>query len=265
MKVPLHEELQLPSDMRYCAVIMRNSTVRLLGEIAADQWGLVTRRQAERAGLPRATLDRATADGGLLERVAHGVYRLTAAPMPDHVEMRAAWLQLAPPVPAWERTPAQGVVSHRSAAALYGLGHLPADRHDFTLPTRKQSRRADVRLHHRQLRTGEWITLKGLFVTRPARIAADLVLDREDPEAVAQVVADAIRDESDYPGQFADALAPHATKFGLRRGDGVALLRWLLELVADPQAQHWMEEARASVGSAIGERPPSPPTRTGRR
>lgn len=26
----------------------------------------------------------------------------------------------------------QAVVSHRSAAALYGLGHLPADRHEFT-------------------------------------------------------------------------------------------------------------------------------------
>jgi hypothetical protein len=29
------------------------------------------------------------------------------------------------------RTPGQGVVSHRSAAAVYGVGDLPADRHDF--------------------------------------------------------------------------------------------------------------------------------------
>lgn len=72
----------------------------------------------------------------MLERVAHGVYRLTTAPIPDHMELRAAWLQLAPDIPAWERTSAQGVVSHRSAAALYGLGHLPADRHEFTIPNR---------------------------------------------------------------------------------------------------------------------------------
>lgn len=192
------------------------------------------------------------------------MYRLTAAPPPDHLELRAAWLRLAPQVPAWERTPAQGIVSHRSAAALYGLGQLPADRHDFTLATRRQSRRADVRLHRRQLNSREWTTLRGLFVTRPARIGADLLLDREDPESVAQVVADSIRGGYDYPTTFADALAPHAAKFGLRRGDGVALLRWLLDLAGDPQAPLWIKDARASVGRAGDERPPASPATPGR-
>jgi hypothetical protein len=57
------------------------------------------------------------------------VYRLAGAPPADHLELRAAWLQLAPEIPGWDRTPEQAVVPHRSAAALYGLGHLPADRH----------------------------------------------------------------------------------------------------------------------------------------
>ena len=99
-------------------------------------------------------------------------------------------------------------MSHRSAAALYGLGHLPADRHEFTLPVRRQSRRPDVRLHHRQVADAEWISLRGLPVTLPARIAADLIADREDPEAVGHVVGDAIRGVFDYPGSFVDALAP---------------------------------------------------------
>jgi hypothetical protein len=225
----------------------RYSTLNRLGEIAGEQWGLVTRRQAERAGISRATFDRLAADGSVLERVAHGVYHLTGAPIPDHLELRAAWLQLTPDIPAWERTPDQGVVSHRSAAVLYGIGHLPADRHEFTLPTRKQSRRRDVRLHHRRLNTGEWIELRGLPVTRPSRIASDLLVDHEDPEAVAHVVADAIRPVYDYPGTFADALAPHAVKFGLRKGDGTALLRWLLDLVGDPETSQWMEEAQTHV------------------
>lgn len=76
-----------------------------------------------------------------------------------------------------------GVVSHRSAAVLYGLGHLPADRHEFTLPERRQSRRPDVRLHHRTVRPDEWIVLHGMPVTGPSRIAADLLGDKEDPEA----------------------------------------------------------------------------------
>ena len=66
--------------------------------------------------------------------------------MPDLAALRAAWLQLAPGVPAWQRCADQGVVSHRSAAAVFGLGHLPADVHEFTLPARRQSRRGDVRL-----------------------------------------------------------------------------------------------------------------------
>lgn len=228
----------------------RYSTLNRLAEIAQDQWGLVTRRQAERAGISPATLQRLASESALV-RVAQGVYHLAGAPTPDHIELRAAWLQLAPEVLAWNRTPAEGVVSHRSAAALYGLGHLPADRHEFTLPVRRQSRRPDVRLHHRRVADNEWISLRGLPVTRPSRIAADLLRDREDPEAVAHVVADGIRGVYDYPGTFVNALAPHAAKFGLRRNDGLALLGWLLDLVGDPEARDWMAEARGSVDRAV--------------
>jgi hypothetical protein len=144
----------------------------------------------------------------------------------------------------------QGVVSHRSAAAVYGLGNLPADRHDFTLPDRHQTRRADVRIHVRELPDGVWVRLGGLPVTRPARIASDLLWDHEDPEAVAHMVAQSIRTTSDYPGTFADSLAPHAGRFGLRRGDGLALLRWLMGLVGDPGSTKWTEEARAHLDRA---------------
>jgi hypothetical protein len=224
----------------------RYATLNRLARIAQDQWGLVTRRQAERAGISPATLQRLASES-VLERVAQGVYRLSGSPTPDDLELRAAWLQLAPDVPAWERTPREGVVSHRSAAAVYGLGHLPPDRHEFTLPVRRQSRRPDVRLHQREVADAEWIALRGLLVTRPARIASDLLADREDPEAVGYVVADAIRGVFDYPVSFVEALAPHATKFGLRRGDGLALLSWLLDLVGAPDTSEWLEQARASV------------------
>ncbi|HYN35640.1 MAG TPA: type IV toxin-antitoxin system AbiEi family antitoxin domain-containing protein, partial [Actinomycetota bacterium] len=91
--------------------MVSTKTLNRLGEIAGEQWGLVTRRQAQRAGVPIKTLDRLVAEGSVLKRVAHGVYRLTTAPVPDHLDLRAAWLQLDPDVPAWERTPEDGVVS----------------------------------------------------------------------------------------------------------------------------------------------------------
>jgi predicted transcriptional regulator of viral defense system len=241
--------------MSYIAAVVRFSTISRLGKIAEEQWGLLTRQHAVQvAGIAPATFARLASDGSILERVAHGVYHLAGAPLPDHLDLRAAWLQLAPETPAWDRRPDQGVVSHRSAAALYGIGHLPADRHDFTLPKRRQSRRADVRLHERQLEDREWIDLRGLPVTRPSRIASDLLYGREDPEAVAHLAADAIRSAYDYSGRFADALASHAVRFGLRQSDGLGLLRWLLDLVGDPDTSQWLREARAHEGHELGER-----------
>lgn len=225
--------------MRRLAVLPR------LQELTQDQWGMVTRRQLESRGIGKSTLERMIApNSGVLERVTTGVYRFKAAPIPDHLELRAAWLQLAPDSPAWTRQPDQGVVSHRSAAAMYGLGHLTADIHEFTLPRRKQTRRKDVRLHARDLEVTEWIKLQGLFVTRPSRIVSDLLRDNEDPEAVAQIIVNAIQLTFDYPGIVADQLAPHAARFGLRNSDGIGLLGWLLELTGESNTGHWITEAR---------------------
>jgi hypothetical protein len=225
----------------------RYPTIAPLFEMAEEQWGFVTRRQALRLGVSRRSWERLTTTGEMLEKVAHGVYRLRGVPPPDHEQLRAAWLQLAPDVPAWERVEQQGVVSHRSAADMYGAGHLPEERHDFTIAMRHQSRREDVRLHSRKLSDTEWIILRGLPVTRPSRIASDLLYDREDPTGVAQIISESLRNVYDYPSTCAEALAPHAAKFELRRGDGVTLLKVLLELVDDPQTDLWMSEARTSA------------------
>ena len=228
----------------------RKPALHRIQELAQEQWGLLTRQQIKNAGIGSTTMERMTSPRGSLERVATGVYRLTFTPIPDHLELRAAWLQLAPSVPVWERTADQGVVSHRSAAEVYGLGHLAAERHEFTVPKRKQTRRPDVRIHVRALQDREWIGHRGLPVTRPSRIASDLLWDHEDPESVAQLVTDAIRRVYDYPGTFADTLAPHAARFGLRRGDGIALLQWFLDMTGDPERNRWMDEAREPLNDS---------------
>lgn len=224
-----------------------NAALQRLSDVAADQWGLITRRQIVDAGTPPTTLDRLTAPGSALARVAAGVYHLAGAPIPDHLDLRAAWLQLAPDTPVWGRTPDQGVVSHRSAAAVYGIGHLPADTHELTLPQRRQTRRPDVKIHIRPLSDPEWMTLNGLLVTRPSRIAADLLREHEDPEAIAVIVAESIRKNVDNPAAFVTQLAPHAARLGFRRGDGLALLTWLLDLTHAPEAARWLNEAQAAT------------------
>jgi Transcriptional regulator, AbiEi antitoxin len=226
------------------------SSMQRIADLTQDQWGLVTRRQLEDAGFAATTIERLTAPGGVLERVSWGVYQLAAAPIPDHRDLRGAWLQLAPGLRAWERAPEQGVVSHRSAAALYGLGHLTADQHEFTVPARRQIRRPDVRIHVRPLSDDEWASQGGLLLTRPQRTAADLLRSREDPEAVAQVVVDALRQGHSSPAEFAAALAPSSARHGLRRGDGISLLQWLLDLVRDPDSSRWLSLARAKEQAA---------------
>jgi hypothetical protein len=107
------------------------------------------------------------------------------APLFQTIWTRAAWLRLALAVSRWQRALDQGVVSHRTAAEMSGVGDLPADRHEFTVPTRRQSRRP-IRLHIRPRGPGPWIELRGLPVMLSSRIASDLLLDNGDLEAVAQ-------------------------------------------------------------------------------
>lgn len=228
----------------------QTSTLGKLAGIAEEQWGFVTRRQSEKAGVSPATLKRLIRDGAL-ERTGPAVYHLAGAPVPDYGPLRAAWLQLAPDTLAWQRRPEQGVVSHRSAAALYGLGHLPADTHEFILPERRQVRRSDVRIHRGKLDQDEWNILHGLPVTIPSRVASDLLADREDPEAVGHVVADALRGVNDYAGTFVETLGPHAARLGLRRGDGVAVLRWLLDLVGDPETDRSLLPIALTLDEAL--------------
>ena len=102
-----------------------------------------------------------------------------------------------------------------------------------------------LRLHLRPVAEGEWTNRSGLPVTRPARIASDLLSDHEDPGAVARVVADAIRGAFDKPSSFVGALAPHAARMGQHRADGLGLFAWLLGLVGDPDTARWLDEAQA--------------------
>ena len=214
-----------------------------LAQLAEGQWGLLTRRQAEATGISPATLQRLSGPDGPLERKAHGVYHLAGAPLPDHAPLRAAWLALAPATLAWERRPEEGAVSYRSAAAMYGLGELPADRHDFIVAARKQTRRPDVRIHRATLRQDEWELLRGLPVTTPARTAADLLADREDPGVVARLVADSLERKNEWAGNFPAQLASRSASLGLARGDGLAALAFLLHLAEAPQADRWLSEA----------------------
>ncbi len=218
-------------------------------DVAEGQWGLVTLQQARVADVGWSGVTRLV-EAGLLERVAHGVYRVRGAAEPDHLGLRAAWLQLDPGRPAWERLDDRdlAVVSHTSAASLYGVGDLRADVHEFTMPRRRQTRRADVRIHRGRIADEQRLLLRGLPVTRAGRMIADLLGDHVDPDSVAQITVEVLDRVLDHPGVVAECVRPYASRFGFARGDGVALLDDLLRRAGQRDRATLVREGPAAIG-----------------
>lgn len=220
-----------------------------LADLAAEQWGLVTTAQARVVGVSPQAVARLT-NQGALERMTHGVYRVTGAPPSPLDNLRAAWLALDPARRASERLRdhAQAVVSHRSAAAIHELGDLEADEFEFTSATRKQTRRHDIRIHRGQVDDGEWTTVDGLPVTTVIRTVADLADAHLDGGHLASVVRDALTRRQADDKQLIDVLRRHAHRYNARMGDGEALLSRLLQEsgISDP-IERAVELARAQT------------------
>ena len=221
------------------------SPVTRIRDLAEGQWGLVTLQQARAAGVAWRSLTRLV-EAGLLERVAHGVYRVRGAAEPDHLDLRAAWLQLDPARAAWRRLeePDVAVVSHASAASLYGVGDLRADVHEFTVVQRRQTRRPDVRIHRGIVPKDCQILIGGLPTTRAGWMIGQLLADHVDVDAVAEITREILERGLDYPGDVAQSVTPYAARFGLERGDGSGLLDELLRRAGAPGREALMAETR---------------------
>jgi Transcriptional regulator, AbiEi antitoxin len=202
-----------------------------LADHTQGQHGLVTRAQAHLAGVDDRTLHRLVRDGDL-ERVARGVYRFGRDRDAEHQDVWAAWLRLDPASDPYERNRRPGgpdaIVSHESAARLYGIGHLRPATHTFTVPRPRPSGHRDIRLVVAPIRRDEWELEADLPTTRPGRIVADLLADGHDEERVARVAQDALRWWYLLEEELAEVLAPFAERYGGPRDDGEWLLHRLL-------------------------------------
>lgn len=196
------------------------TTTLVLGDVAAEQWGLVTTAQARALGVPAQAMARLT-ERGSLERMTHGVYRVAGAPAEPLDSLRVAWLTLDPARRASQRVrdTRPEVVSHRSAANLHGLGDLESDMHEFITSTRKQTRRDDIRLHRSHLAPDDWTVVDGLPVTTVARTVADLAASRVDGGHLAKVVRDALAVKQVSDDRLSASLAPHAHAYGAPKGE----------------------------------------------
>jgi hypothetical protein len=203
-----------------------------LADHTQGQHGLVTRAQARLVGVDDRTLYRLVRDGDL-ERVARGVYRFRRDRDVEHQDVWAAWLRLDPARTAEQRDRLPGgpdaIVSHESAAKLYGLGDLRPAIHTFTVPRPRRPGHRDIRLVDAPIGRDEWEFEADLPTTRPGRVVADLLADGIDEERVLGVALDAVRLWRGGWAELVVALAPFAARSGGPPGDGEWLLRRLLE------------------------------------
>lgn len=227
--------------------------LRVLAEVTAYQWGMVTAAQASAQGVSRLNLSRLT-EGGHLNRLAHGVYKDSGSPSDQFEDLRAAWLSTEPKVMGEARLQERTsgiVVAGTSAAGLHSIGDLWSERHEFVSPKRRQSQRAEIRYRQRSLDPRDVTLAEGLPTMTIARTIADLVEEVGDHSLVADALRDAALKRNLDLDRLRDLLAPLAARHGFTRGDGNGLLNRLMETAgidADTVAR------RVAADSTLGSR-----------
>ncbi|MGH2883189.1 MAG: type IV toxin-antitoxin system AbiEi family antitoxin domain-containing protein, partial [Solirubrobacteraceae bacterium] len=157
--------------------------------IAARQLGLITAAQLHRAGVGRGSIEWRLANGQL-HRVFRGVYLV------GHSVPVAGALELAAVLAVGK----DGVVSHRSAAALWGLARPPIGEVEVTVVGRDCRSRDGLRVHAAErLADPDRMHKSGIPVTSPARTVIDHAATASATElerAVAEVFALQLTSES---------------------------------------------------------------------
>jgi very-short-patch-repair endonuclease/predicted transcriptional regulator of viral defense system len=154
----------------------QTTTDHLIAALAARQYGVVARAQLAAAGLERGAIARRLATGRL-HRLHDGVYAVGHLAPRREARWLAAVLACGP----------GAVLSHRSAAALWGIHDAEGPSPDVTIATRNGRRRAAITVHRAQLARPDRRRRAGIPVTSPARTLADLARQLDHPDLVRAV------------------------------------------------------------------------------
>jgi predicted transcriptional regulator of viral defense system len=114
---------------------VNNPVARLL-EVAAQQHGLFTVAQAAGVNVADDQVRRMAATG-VLERRAHGVYRISTVPFDEHTEMMEAVM--------WAK--GRGVIAGESALLLWDLADVNPRKIHLAVPPEYRPRRAGGQLY----------------------------------------------------------------------------------------------------------------------
>ncbi|MHB9150944.1 MAG: type IV toxin-antitoxin system AbiEi family antitoxin domain-containing protein [Thermoleophilia bacterium] len=158
-----------------------------LGRAAESQAGYFTVRQAEEAGFHRSGLMQHSREGGRLQHVSRGLYRLRFFPGSPFEHIAAAWVSAGPNL---------AVISHESALELFRLADVaPSDVH-ITLPRSFRHRRPPFGVRYHFPRVGlavdEVQMAQGMRATSVERTLADVAEGTTQPEQVRLAIHQAL-------------------------------------------------------------------------
>jgi putative AbiEi antitoxin of type IV toxin-antitoxin system/uncharacterized protein DUF559 len=190
---------------------------RRVAALAADQYGVVSASQLCAAGLSREQIKRRLRSGRLLP-VHRGVYAV------GHPLLGSQGRWLAAVLACGEGA----VLSHRSAAVLWGLRPTASATVDVSIASRSGRSREGIAIHRPSVLPFEEITSRdGIPATTPARTLLDLatVVGRSDLERAMQA---AERLRLFDLGALRDVLTRHAGRAG------TPLVAAVLEQYAEP-------------------------------
>ena len=213
-------------------------------ELARRQHGILTRRDLLALGYGSGAIERRLA-GGRLHRVAPGIY---AVGWPD-LTPKQRWM--AAVLACGEGA----LLSHRSAAALWGIGKEPRDCVEVSVRRRRKGRRAGIKVRARpSLPEGDVVLRELIPVTCPARTLIDL----------ATVLSSRALERAVNEADKFDLIDPEALRAALENytGEpGVRPLRTLLDRhtfrLSDTDLEVLFRPIAASAGL------PSPQTKAG--
>lgn len=134
----------------------------LIAQLAARQHGVVDRRQLVELGVTRRAIERRI-ERGRLHVVHRGVYAVGHRALTQHGRWMAAVLAAGP----------SAVLSHHSAAALWGIRPTSRTRIEVTVPRTLHATK-HLHPHCAVLPQDERTTHQGIPVTTPARTLLDL-------------------------------------------------------------------------------------------
>lgn len=207
------------------------------------QHGTIARRQLLELGLTPRRIERRIASGRL-HPVWRGVYAVGRPLLDQHGRWMAAVLACGP----------DAMLSHGSAAALWGFGKELGGSIDVSVPARGRNRLRGIRVHRRtETALGDVAVHEGIPLTSPVRTLIDQAT-RLRPMQLERAVNEA--DKLDR----VRANVLHASLDKYRGQPGVASLRKLLDPLAFRLSDSTLEQLMRPLAKAVGLPPPETKT-----